>query len=855
MFRNIQAFSFWIGFLLGSFFWWLLGRFSPFLREMGKNVLEQTKSLRENAKAGVEYHFRNDMIARAQKMHLAAPLFALNEILIPPRLMGTPPCPTVEGETEVKRLEDITFEAIPYTPEWPELSAAFNAPTYTLAEAAKKGTSLLVTGHAGSGKTVALAHLTEQVAKRAEAVGELGQRVPVFIHIADIPEVELVGNQPVNAIFAALTPYLSSRTAPKLKQHLENALPQGRVLLLVDGMDELQQDSFLQAAGFLEEVLNLYPETQIIATASPFFSDGLAHLGLIPVAMAGWTPAQRDAFITNWGQKWTQHVQPALWAASSNGKGEGVALQIETSILNNWIVVENLAATPLELTLKVWAAYAGDARGPFNVHALEAYSRRMMLNINNASLALERIALQIALGKTPYPTERSAARWARGLNMDDAEESIVPTNPSGEEASEESGVLEGSVSRQSLPNLISAGVFIKRADERIGFVHPAIGGYFAGRALAASGGSTWVQSQPDWTGKHQALQYLAHFGTPLGSTSSLSNPNEDILHQRLMFAARWLRESLSHPKATWRIGVMRELFNVLGSPGIAIGLRARTLTALLLSRDPGIAQMCKRFLQHPEPDVRQMGALGLGYLQDTKAMNELGELLYDPDLNVQRAASLALVAIGNQSALESVATALLHGDENQQRSAAEALANHIEEGHPLLKEASSFDDLLARRAAIYGLARIDEPWAREVIDNIRAQDKEWIVRNAAEETAKQLMQGSPYIPGPLTPLHENGWLLLFAAKSGEGIGPGRDAETMLQRALLGGTDDERLAAMHQLKYVSVQAGESAIPVLYSTFLQEHDDFQEAAYTALWSLSVAGHNLPSPLKFGIGTHNR
>lgn len=855
MFRNFQAFSFWLGFLVGSLFWWLLGRLSPALREIGKNLLEQTKSVRENAKAGVEYHFRNDMIARAQRMHLAAPLFALNEILITPRIMGTPPAPTVEGENEVKRFEDITHDAIPYMPEWPELAAAFNAPTYTLAEAAKKGTSLLVTGHAGSGKSVALAQLTESVARRAEEVGVLGQRIPVLIHISDIPAAELTSNQPISAIYTALSPYLSSRTAPKLKQHLENAFPQGRVLLLIDGMDELEQEAFLQGAAFVEGILNLYPNTQIIATASPYFTDGLAHLGLIPVAMAAWDDAQRDAFIANWGQMWTQHIQPSLWNASPNGKGETVALQIETSILNNWIVIENLAATPLELTLKVWAAYAGDARGPMNVDAIDAYIRRTTLEVNNASTALDRIALQSSLGKTPYPTQQTASRWARGmLNMDDAEESIVPVIE-GEAASEESGIIEGSVSRQTLPNLLNCGIMIKHSDDRVGFVHPTIGGYLAGRALAAAGGSSWVQSQPDWTGKHQALQYLAHFGTPLGSTSALANPNEDILRHRLIFVSRWLRESLSHPKATWRIGVMRELFNLVGSPGIALGLRMRALTALLLSRDPGIPQMCKRFLQHQEPDVRQVAALGLGYLRDTKTINELGELLYDPDLNVQRAANLALVAIGNQGALEAVATALLHGDENQQRAAAEALANHPEEGYPILKEASTFEDLLARRAAIYGLARIQEEWAREAIDTLRAQDKEWIVRNAAEEVAKQLDQGSLYIPGPLPPLHENGWLLLYAAKSGEGIGPGQDAEDMLQRALVGGTDDERMAAMHQLKYVSVKTGENAISVLYGTFLQEHDELQEAAYMALWFLSAAGHNLPSPVKFGIGTHNR
>ncbi|NUM46062.1 MAG: HEAT repeat domain-containing protein [Anaerolineales bacterium] len=856
MFRNFQAFSFWLGFLVATFFWFILGRFAPILKELWKTIVEQVKNLRDSAQAGVDYHFRNDMIARSQKMHIAAPLFALNEILIPPRIMATPPTPTVEGEIEEKILDDITMSTIPYMPEWPELSAAFNAPTYSLAEAAGKGTSLLLIGHSGSGKTVALAHLTEQIAKKTTGRSELNNRLPVLLHIGDIPAAELAANQPVNAILAALSPYLSARTTPKFKPHLENALAQGLVILLVDGMDELDRDEFLRAAGFLESVVNFYPKTQIIATASPFYTDGLGHLGLVPVAMAAWTPQQHAAFIQNWGEKWGQHIQPTLWSTTPPPKGVAPPLQMEMAILNNWLIIENLATLPLDLTLKVWAAYAGDARGPLNVHALEAYTRRMTTGVRNAETGLERIALQISLTKNPYPSQRSASRWARGIKMEDAEESIIPSAEKDEkEAIEDSAIIEGSVSRQAIPSLIANGILINKADTRVSFVHPTVGGYLAGKALAASGGSSWVQSQPDWLGKQQALRHLAYFGTPLGTTSSFANPNEDVIRQHLLFAARWLPESLSHPKATWRIGLMRDLFTLIGSSGLAIGLRARALTALLLSRDPGIPQMCKRFLQHEDPDVRQVAALGLGFLQDTKAINELGELLYDSDLNVQRAACLALVAIGNQAALEAVATALLHGDENQQRAASEALANHVEEGHPVLKEASTFEDLLARRASIYGLARIQETWAREVIDTIRAQDKEWIVRNAAEEVAKQLDKGLPYIPGPLPPLHENGWLLLYAARFGEGIGPGKDAEEMLQRALAGGNDSERLAAMHQLKYASADTGDSAIATLYGTFLQEHDEIQEAAYLALWYLALAGHNLPSPMKFGIGTHNR
>ena len=855
--RNFEPFSFWLGFLVASLFWWMMRRFAPVFREFRKNIAEQASSARESAKAGVEFHYRNDLIHITQTMHLAAPLFSLNEILIPPRLMATPPLPPTDSETDAqgKLFADITMQAIPYLPDWPELSAAFNAPTYSLSEAAAKGTNLILIGHAGSGKTVALAHLAGQMARNDLALGEeLSTRLPVLVHFGDLPTAELEADQPVNAIHTALNPKMSSRTNAKLTNLLENSFTQGRVLLMVDGMDELEQDEFLRAARFVEMVLNLFPGTQVIATASPFYYDGLAQLGLIPVALAAWNNQQRSDFVKLWGERWSQHILPTVWKVSANGKEDTPPLEIEAAILNNWIMVENLAGSPLEMTLKVWAAYAGDARGPANVNAFEAYFRRMTVNIRDAGTALERVALQMSLKTIPFPTQRSAIRWSRGITLEDVEDITIPTSETEEEIIEDSDIKSDSVSRQAIPNLINSGILVNRADTRVGFVHPSIGGYFAGRALAAAGGSSWVQNQPHWIGKQQALKYLAHFGTPLGSTSSFANLEEDVIRQQLLFAARWLPESLSHPKATWRIGLMRELFNLIGGRFISVGLRARALTALLLSNDPGIPQMCKRLLQHEDPDVRQIATIGLGYLKDSKSVNELGELLYEPDRDVQRAASLALVAIGTQPTLEAVATALLHGDENLQRAASEALANHPEEGHPVLKEASTFDDLLARRAAVYGLARVQESWARDIIEGMRTQDKEWIVRNAAEEVAIQLDKGKSYIPNPMPPLHENTWLLLFAAKSGEGVSPGQGAEEMLLNALMRGDESERLVAMYQLRFASRDAGESAISTLYGVYLQEHDELQEAAYLALWHLVASGHELPSPIKFGIGTQN-
>jgi hypothetical protein len=66
-----------------------------------------------------------------------------------------------------------------------------------------------------------------------------------------------------------------------------------------------------------------------------------------------------------------------------------------------------------------------------------------------------------------------------------------------------------------------------------------------------------------------------------------------------------------------------------------------------------------------------------------------------------------------EESLEQVATALLHGDDDLRRASAEAFANHPEEGYPLLRDGVTLDDLLVRRATVFGLFRIGDTLAEK----------------------------------------------------------------------------------------------------------------------------------------------
>ena len=209
---------------------------------------------------------------------------------------------------------------------------------------------------------------------------------------------------------------------------------------------------------------------------------------------------------------------------------------------------------------------------------------------------------------------------------------------------------------------------------------------------------------------------------------------------------------------------------------------------------------------------------------------------------------MALVAIGTNEALEAVAHTLLNGDEDIRRAAGEALANDPHEGYAMLRDGVSLNDILLRRAVVYGLGRINEEWAIEILKKIQIEDDQWIVRNAATEVLDSKLHISTRAPHKLKTPSESPWLIEFAGKQGMGISPGMPATDLLLLALQGDDPDTRLAALPYLKYTP---SEGVITKLYAAMYRDDPELREAAYNTLWEIGLSGTKLPHPSQYGFG----
>jgi len=841
MFQSLQNFhldrpSFWLGFVAGALLWWILASARPLVARLRKALQARAQAAREQLLASVEVRHGNDTLRLAQGLHIAAPLFALDEVLVEPHVLA--PLPPAQSDG-APIMADISELVLPYLPDWPELAAVYGTPPLSLVQALEGGCHLALIGQPGSGKTVALAALASQIVRKQGVTGELSRRIPFLVHTADLVLPSPDPLDLLKPLLQAVSLHASPLTLTRLPGFVKTTFEENRALLLLDGLDELPQIAMQEIVAYLGQLIGQYPGMLAVVAASPTYFDGLTALGFMPLPLAVWNEQERSSFINKWGERWTSLIEtPAVEEES----------RADPLLLNSWLLSEQALLTPLELTLKVWAAHAGDLLGPGATDAIETHLRRMTAKIPGGRLSLEHLAAQMVINQQTVVTRKEAEAWLGAPEKPEPAISSIPAESGQDEPVSEptpKPVL-GSLSALAESNLL-----VTHIDSRLCMTHPVFTSYLAASAFDGKESIEVLLAQPEWTGKAMTLQSLVsqrYGGQPPADTGWIYNlaigVDLDPLLDGLFIAARCLRATAQD--APWGPAILRALASCFQNQNYALGLRARAMAALANLNNPGVNVLFRQGLTSPSASQRWLAALGCGVVRDTKVVGELISLLGDVSLTVRQAACLALVAIGDKAALEAVATSLLQGDEDLRKAGAEALANHIEEGQPTLEEGSGMEDLMVRRAAIFGLGRVHQPWAIEKLRRMQIDDSQWVVKNAASQVLDELEQPNPRIPRRLPQITEAPWLIAFAAGKGIGVAPGKPALDLVLQTLNEGTLDQVLAA---LEYIGRSAESGAIPAVYKVYFSGEDEIRQAALNTLWLLARAGIPLPQPIQFG------
>jgi HEAT repeat protein len=337
------------------------------------------------------------------------------------------------------------------------------------------------------------------------------------------------------------------------------------------------------------------------------------------------------------------------------------------------------------------------------------------------------------------------------------------------------------------------------------------------------------------------VPFFAAVGDVTAQVDERLSAEPEALYDHLLEIVTWVADAPMD--ASWRVRFFSRLEDVLLSPSQYPALRERAVSALVASRSREIIDVFRQAARAQEPLSRMLAVLGLGAVGSPDLLPDVVAMLSDVDPSVQIAAALALGAIGGEMATEHMVDLLFEGSELVRQAVAESLAADAEVGYQLLLEAMGEQDMLVRRATVFGLARVGEPWALEILTERQTADDQWFVRDAAHD-ALQNMASDRRSPKLFLAPEEMDWLLDWAANRGEGVPHGPRAVEVLIRALQDGNDDVRYTAADTLGKIG---GLESVPPLYAALRDPSPLVRETAYRALVSLSQAmGRPLPAVL---------
>jgi len=820
---RIDHLSFWLGFVSAGIALWLYKK----IKDKGIEVARQHQLTAD------EIYYSLNVLETAQGQHLTGSFFPLDTIIIPPALL--PPPLEFDPNREVAQnlsTASTTSSVLPYLPDWPELNAQYPVPTLTPAEALQKGARIVLVGNAGAGKTTTLSSLASQIANHDESTGLLADLMPIFLHILDlnIPDNIQENDDAVEILLNACLLQTAGRNTSSLRRHLKSAISDNRAILLLDGMDELNQKEHNHAVAYLSKLFEAHHNLRVLATGSTNHAGGLIQLGFFPMALKPWNALEIETFVDKFALAW--------YTAPGQQKTEHSS---QAYLLKNWIKNYRMILSPLEWTLLVWGAYAGDLHGLSTMSALEAYINRFSTR-SVPRLALESFAKELLIQEQTCMPYGQANRFLAKFNPDEviAEQAREADHSSNQIAGDQHlhqrkqnlQKQKVSSSERAISDLLDGRVFSEHARHTIRFSHPLIAGYLASFAIASP--ETEISTDEYWELNKETLHFLAvQDKTAVWHKRALSQES-DLLFTNVLKTARWLRDT--SPEVRWRTQTLKYLLGLIHNPSIPFAVRARFVAAFVAANDPSVPLLFTKLLENSTADVRRLAALGAGAIRDANAVPALKKLFTDPDENIRKAAVLALGAVWNPPAVQAVTDALVTEDEALQLTAAEVMAHKPAEGHQILREAIASDSLLVRRAAVFGLAQINEPWSRDMLEKSTIEDSQWVVRNAAAQAVEAMDSLNPYVPAPLPDPSESPWLLAFAAKQGSSIGIDKTPLDLLLQALSNGLPDERISALTYLRTIpQIDAIQGITDMAQSTT----GVLQNAAIFSFWMMSLSG----------------
>lgn len=800
--------SFWAGIILVVLLVVLYIIYRKRLKTFLSRITSKIIHFRESLSVTSDSDYIQVLYKYMQGLHICSGHFPLDKILVPSRCIAPPPY-----LFPVKRSLDTSLiqKSIGYDPLLPELNSEFFGPSFPLIDALITGTNICLVGYPGTGKTTAIAECIENLIYVRDDEDQTETKIPFYLRAHDLL-AQFPGRDMLAMLLRALQLNNIYRVIPNFPRFLTTSIKSGHAVLFIDDMDHLTLDDINRLANFITALHGQIPGIQIITTASPSCLGNLVTAPVEFLSISPWNNKDKYAFLEKLSKLW-----PSIQSA------EVPELSAGYSVMNAMLVVSGKNLTPLEFTLRSLAAYGGDLPGPHSTHAIDAYLKRDPSLTSDYINTLELIAAFCLHSGNSSFIRRDLSSWFENTYKRGS------VQPEPQKFAPFQSVIQTS---------LDLGFLCHGPDNSYYFTYPTIAGFLGSRGISHLNHQTKhvILESPDWGILHESMRYFSAYN----DIKPVVKPflaDKSLLRNKLLRAAQWLPFlEINSPEET---ALMKQITREIHSNSIYL-IKVRLACSLTKSSNPQVKSIFQHFAKSKDLDTRRAAAVGLGLLQDLSAVPLLINQLNDSHPS-STAACYALGKIGSPRSLEAIAEALLHGGELLRRAAAESLAQNRSEGHPALREGSTMEDLLVRYAVVHGLSQINETWSLEILDTMRIDEKEWVVRDLAQQTYDILKTRSPYTPQSSPNPHEAPWLQEFAVEQDLAVPSPENGLELLLKALELGTDEQKQNA---LAHIAHTGKEELIPFLLEMISSESFNISHQAFLTIWYSAPQRYKLHS-----------
>lgn len=674
-----------------------------------------------------------------------------------------------------------------------------------------------------------------------EPLPDFNTLFPIYIHCADMNvDAGSYGNDvdPAEPLIRALQRRVSTLTARTIPRTIYQRLEEKRALILMDGYDDLPPAERRRFESWLHAFDRLYSGNFLIMSGPATGYGKLAKMGITPLFLKPWNEAEIDEFVDKWAAAWPQVNATRRRPGPAPSENQVKRAKVNTTAL-----------TPAELTLKTWAAFEDNETRLTLDSWIGVYMSRSLPTRTTYADALPLLqiaaALQTDLGfvtrKSVETILREQASNGQGVissaslgELDQDRDGVADFDDTDDDDTQDEAEAER---RRLINELVFSGLLIRYQGGRLRFRHQLLADYLASltlKPLPEADPTTLydLALKPNWARPFQ----MAVLHTDLSNVVKLKlAAHPDMLQSNLIELAQWL--AYTHEEPAWYGEILRRLGNAFVHPGQYVTNRERIAAALVQMRDPNSAiKIFEAGLANENGDLRRLAAVGIGALGTAgkRYVEPLANLTEDPEEDVRVAAIHALAAIGDTIALQTMAEVLLTGDERAQQAVAEEFAGMRKNGYPTLYDAVRHDEMAVRRAALFGIRRIETEWASELIRQTWIGEEEWFARIVALEAFIKEQSGPYGPPPPVTP-DQIEWVQEWAKQNRIDLPAGRQSTRALQKAL---ADPD----MFYRAYGAMALGQfgviQATQALYERLADPEPAVREAAHKGLVELQLS-----------------